>query len=68
MKLMHLMATVTFLLGTSLSFCQEKKSLIEADSTVKKLASGMAFTEGPVWIPAKKMLVFSDIPNSRLMQ
>jgi gluconolactonase len=28
----------------------------------------MKFTEGPAWIPAKKMLVFSDIPNSKLMQ
>ena len=68
MKLMHLMATVTVLLGMPLSYSQERKFLIEADASVKKLASGMAFTEGPVWIPAKKMLVFSDIPNSRLMQ
>jgi gluconolactonase len=28
----------------------------------------MGFTEGPVWLPEQQMLVFSDIPNSRLMQ
>jgi gluconolactonase len=28
----------------------------------------MKFTEGPVWLPNEKKLVFSDIPNSKLMQ
>ena len=35
---------------------------------VKKLAGGMEFTEGPVWLPDEGILVFSDIPNSKLMQ
>ncbi len=42
--------------------------ILAENAKVEKLAGGMKFTEGPVWIPAKKMLVFSDIPNSRLMQ
>lgn len=42
--------------------------IIEENTKVEKLAGEMTFAEGPVWIPAKKMLVFSDIPNSRLMQ
>lgn len=42
--------------------------IFEENARVEKLAGEMKFTEGPVWIPAKKMLVFSDIPNSRLMQ
>jgi gluconolactonase len=42
--------------------------IVEENAKVEKLAGGMKFTEGPVWIPAKKILVFSDIPNSRLMQ
>ena len=46
----------------------ETESLIAPGETVKKLAGDMKFTEGPAWIPAKKMLVFSDIPNSKLMQ
>ena len=28
----------------------------------------MKFTEGPVWLPEQKKVVFSDIPNSKLMQ
>ncbi len=46
----------------------EKDSLVEVGAKVQKLAGDMKFTEGPVWIPAKKILVFSDIPNSKLMQ
>jgi gluconolactonase len=46
----------------------QDESLIAPGEKVQKLASGMKFTEGPVWIPAKKLLVFSDIPNSKLMQ
>lgn len=35
---------------------------------VRQLATGMVFTEGPVWLPEQQILIFSDIPNSRLMQ
>ena len=35
---------------------------------VRKLGGGMGFVEGPVWLPAEKRLVFSDIPRSKLMQ
>ena len=43
-------------------------SVVEDGAKVKQLASGMKFTEGPVWLPQAKKLVFSDIPNSKLMQ
>ena len=43
-------------------------SLVAEGATVRKLASGMKFTEGPVWLPQQQILVFSDIPNSKLMQ
>lgn len=46
----------------------EPSSLVEPGAKVQKLAGDMKFTEGPVWIPARKILVFSDIPNSKLMQ
>ena len=46
----------------------DSESLVAPGEQVKKLAGGMKFTEGPAWIPAKKTLVFSDIPNSKLMQ
>ena len=43
-------------------------SIVTASAQVEKLAGDMKFTEGPVWIPAKNILVWSDIPNSVLMQ
>jgi gluconolactonase len=42
--------------------------LIATDAKVEKLAGDMKFVEGPVWLPAKKVLIFSDIPASQLMQ
>ena len=44
------------------------ESLVQPGATINKLADGMKFTEGPVWLPKKQKLVFSDIPNSVLMQ
>ncbi len=63
-----------FLVVTSLAMTAflakagEPKSLVEPGAKVVKLASGMKFTEGPVWLPTEKKLIFSDIPNSKLMQ
>ncbi len=42
--------------------------IVSPNAVAEKLGGDMRFTEGPVWIPAKNMLVFSDIPNSVLMQ
>ena len=44
------------------------KSMVQPGAKVKQLADGMKFTEGPVWLPNEQKLVFSDIPNSVLMQ
>lgn len=46
----------------------DPSSLVAAGAEVQKLASGMKFTEGPVWLPDQRKLVYSDIPNSKLMQ
>ena len=35
---------------------------------VVQLASGLGFTEGPVWISEEQALVFSDIPASQLLR
>jgi len=43
-------------------------SLVATGAKVEKLAGGMKFTEGPVWLPEQKKVVFSDIPKSKLMQ
>jgi gluconolactonase len=44
------------------------ESLVAADAKIQKLGGDMKFTEGPVWLPEKKVLVFSDIPAAKLMQ
>jgi gluconolactonase len=41
-------------------------SLIEG--AVERLATGMAFTEGPAWITEHGMLLFTDIPGNRIMR
>ncbi len=38
-------------------------SLIDANATVKQLGSGFTFTEGPLWHPVEKHLLFSDMPG-----
>lgn len=54
------------------AFAEKRERLADAiiapDTEVKRLATGMKFTEGPVWIGAENKLIFSDIPNSMLMQ
>lgn len=37
------------------------------EGSVQTLATGLGFTEGPVWIPAEGRLIFSDIPAAKLM-
>lgn len=59
---------VVALLTTGTAQADDRASLVATGAKVKKLAGGMKFTEGPVWLPDQKKLVFSDIPNSRLMQ
>ena len=59
---------VLTILTISSAQAEDDRSLIEPGAKVQKLADGMKFTEGPVWLPIEKKLVFSDIPNSKLMQ
>ncbi len=41
---------------------------VPADAKVEKLAGGFDFIEGPVWLKADGVLVFSDIPKNELKQ
>lgn len=38
------------------------------NAPVEKLATGFRWTEGPVWFGDAGMLLFSDIPNNRIMR
>lgn len=42
------------------------KKLFPADAKVEKLATGMQFIEGPIWVEKEKKLIFSDIPANEL--
>lgn len=56
------------LLGTSRALpAAELKDLVSADATPTKVAGDCAFTEGPAYSP-KGFLLFSDIPNSRIVR
>lgn len=45
----------------------ELKSILAPRAEVKKIAGDCAFTEGPAWSP-EGFLLFSDIPNNRIVQ
>lgn len=40
----------------------------EASGEVTRIATGMRFTEGPIWHPYEQHLIFSDIPSSRMFR
>lgn len=62
-------AALLLVAGSAYSDNHDRLEAIVAPGVeVKKLGGGMKFTEGPVWIPSEKKVVFSDIPNSVLMQ
>lgn len=43
-------------------------ALVPPDSPVVRLAGGMAWAEGPVWFGDGRFLLWSDIPNNRVMR
>ncbi|WP_407947510.1 SMP-30/gluconolactonase/LRE family protein [Paraburkholderia polaris] len=38
------------------------------NAAVERLATGMRFGEGPVWFGDRRFLLWSDIPNNRIMR
>lgn len=62
------LSALLFSLFVLIPFTAGSESVVEEGAKVKKLAEGMKFTEGPVWLPKENCLVFSDIPNSKLMK
>jgi gluconolactonase len=44
----------------------EFRKILAPDSKVGKLAGGMHFTEGPVWVEKERCLLFSDIPANQV--
>ncbi|CAN5348019.1 SMP-30/gluconolactonase/LRE family protein [soil metagenome] len=44
------------------------ESIVSPDATIEIIADGFDWTEGPLWIEDKKMLLFSDIPKNTVFK
>jgi gluconolactonase len=42
--------------------------LVLANAAVERIATGCRFNEGPVWFGDLRCLIWSDIPNDRMMK
>lgn len=42
--------------------------LLAAGATLEKVATGTTWAEGPVWIPERRAVRYSDIPGDRVME
>lgn len=42
------------------------RSIVDPDARLETLGSGFAFTEGPVWHPRERHLIFSDMPGDHM--
>lgn len=40
--------------------------LIPAEAKIEILASGFTWSEGPLWLPEQKLLIFSDVPENTI--
>lgn len=43
-------------------------AVVDADAQRQQLATGMAFTEGPVWVERDQSILFTDIPANSIMR
>lgn len=43
-------------------------ALVPEDAKIEVLADGFEWSEGPVWVESKGCLLFSDIPNNRIVK
>ncbi|QDL94529.1 SMP-30/gluconolactonase/LRE family protein (plasmid) [Paroceanicella profunda] len=44
------------------------RALIQPNARLERLATGCRWTEGPVWFDDQQCLLFSDIPNERILR
>jgi gluconolactonase len=44
----------------------EMESIVDPGAEFEQIASGMQFTEGPVWLPDRQLFVYSDIRTSKM--
>src|SRR3954469_2307369 len=43
-------------------------SIIDSNADIEVIGRGYNWSEGPVWLSANKMLLFSDVPENKIYQ
>jgi gluconolactonase len=56
------------MIKTEFEVLDERFGQVDGDSVVEVLYSGCRWAEGPAYFPAGRYLVFSDIPNDRMLR
>ncbi len=46
----------------------EARLILDNDAAIKTLSSDFTWTEGPIWLAKEGYLIFSDIPNNKIMK
>ena len=55
-------------LGSIELFDKSASSLIDTNANIEEIGKGFNWSEGPVWIADKKLLLFSDVPENKIFQ
>jgi gluconolactonase len=42
--------------------------LVDSNASIEVIAKGYTWSEGPVWLADKKMLIFSDVPENKIFE
>ncbi|BCY11992.1 SMP-30/gluconolactonase/LRE family protein [Actinoplanes sp. L3-i22] len=56
------------MIATEFKKLDDRFRYVDGDYVLERLHTGCRKTEGPAWFPAGRYLVWSDIPNDRLMR
>jgi gluconolactonase len=59
---------VTDIIETRFEVLDERFRSVRGDQRIERLHAGCRWTEGPAYFPAGRYLVFSDIPNDRILR
>ncbi|WP_338616822.1 SMP-30/gluconolactonase/LRE family protein [Pigmentiphaga sp. CHJ604] len=54
-------------MSTPVSLDPRAAGLFGPDSRLERLYTGATWSEGPVWLAARRMVLWSDIPNNRIL-
>lgn len=65
---MRLAPSMMDMIPTRFEVLDERFALVGGDSWIERLHHGTRWAEGPVYLPAGRFLVWSDIPNDRLLR